>query len=263
MAGWRRLGTHVRAVVDDPGSMVPLARFRSGGWAYAYHGTSSVYAESIERAGLDPLATAELHDTARQVAALYRAVQWGGSDTRGFAVLVPWSLRHDVERAGTSHIYLAERYARAAIFANVAAGEFAQSLLIAIDDLFRFASVPSLREEHADSVVRQARRIGAPLALRRACRSLQNLDAWSAEVEALRPVRDELARRARRHAPVVYLVRLPEEMRARLAYSLWLGAKAVNVKEREGVRGEQRLVDRRLWSALLAETRLVTAQNAH
>src|SRR5207302_5343837 len=100
-----------------------------------------------------------------------------------------------------------------------------------IDGLFRFASEPLLREEHADHLRLEALHIGAPLdahpdfdhEVHHAYRNLKDLRSWSTEVEGLRPWRDQLAERADQHTAVVYLVQLPEDIRPHLTYSQSMG----------------------------------------
>ena len=135
-------------VEDDGSGENPLAHHVPvDGWV-AYHGTSSVFADRIERAGLSPdngLWTAE---DSRATCEVFEKLQWYGLTNGGYVVLGTWGPGRDLSITGRRHIYLAETYTHASGYAHAPAGETSEALLKSLDDLRRFQTDALVRQEH-------------------------------------------------------------------------------------------------------------------
>src|SRR5688572_25036647 len=70
----------------------------------AFHGTSGVNAERIEREGLVQGQVHVAHSELQAIADIYDWMMWHGVNNGGYAVLKPWSIDHD-HRHGTSPIF--------------------------------------------------------------------------------------------------------------------------------------------------------------
>lgn len=179
----------------------------------AYHGTSSVSGEEIERRGFEWRPTFSRNDV-EQVVTLFEHMAWAGKRPAGLAVLRPFTLQHDFDRADSKPVFFAETSLRAARFAtrDFAGGETARALRACELDLRDYLVDPGIW------------RPCSLLATKPACQPSQT--DVQARFEALEPI---LAR-ARQcletfTGGIVYAVRFRPDDLPSLRYSKTMGLK--------------------------------------
>lgn len=185
--------------------------------------------------GLDPRLAPWSTDDARLVCGLFERLHWSGvgsgplgeeKDQRpGYPLLSSWLVNRDLRISGARHIYLAETFSRATLYACATpGGEATQALAKAIDDLAQFGRDGELRLDHAERLRRQLTTVGyivdpsgelqaaragrqgsadSKLAAIKLCKDM----GWLARAkEDLQAIRLRLRNMETEHEPVVYVV---------------------------------------------------------
>lgn len=220
---WLRL---IPIIADDGSGDNPLRPYLPAeGWV-AYHGTSSAFADRIESAGLTADNGVWTPDDCRAVCRVFESLQWYGLTDDGYAVLGPWGPGRDISISGRRHIYLAETFTRASLYARVPLGETSHALVGSLEDLQRFEADEGIRAEHVADLEKKLRRMGfepsgatrhgtPPPALAEPVRTLvnaihltQKIDWLEARNEEFRALRERLELLTVQHRPVVYAVLL-------------------------------------------------------
>lgn len=234
----------IQQLVDD-GSDDPLAPVVGADDWVAYHGTSSAYCESIELHGLTSKSLEWNASDCRAVLDLAEELQWYGLST-AIGNLRNFGLEHDLGKSGARHVYLAEFFARAQLFAELPGGEGLQSILVSIGELDEFAIDEQLREDHAARLAAEMREIGFDLddpdslsgetnewrraklgAYIRAIELASNPLVLGARLESLRPLEQRLGAVIKNHQPVVYAVRLNPELLKDARYASGMAIEVV------------------------------------
>jgi hypothetical protein len=213
------------------------------GWV-AYHGTSSIFASSIETRGLNPRLAIWTRDDCQKVCEVYDTIEWGGSDNPkrgklhgGYPVLRVYVLDYYADFDGVRSLYLSESFARATRYAALPGGETATALLDCLEELVRLEQETDLRLTHIRRLARQFRSVGyeidasyqlrrAPLgrhpsydAKLRAIDLLRNSDWLRARNQEFAELRKRLASALTEGEPVVYAVRVRKQLLADAQYS--------------------------------------------
>jgi hypothetical protein len=231
-------------LVDD-GSDDPLAPVVEADDWIAYHGTSSAYSEGIETEGLDSRVRSWGAADCHAVLDFAEELQWYGIST-AISNLKVFGLQHDLAKSGKRHIYMAEFFARAQLFAQLPGGEGAQAILLAIEELAQFVGNAEIRANHADYLTADMRKMGYDLddaeallreaheqrrsALRGYLRAMElavDPDALEARLAALRSIEARLRAVTQNHQPVVYAVRLDSRLLEGARYDPGMGIEVV------------------------------------
>lgn len=219
------------SVVDDGASDNPLAEFVKDRGFVAYHGTSSAYSESIERHGLSHEHLPFTSEECGRVVEAFRKLEWYGwredpNVGSGIGVLAHWGPSRDRKRSGHRHVYLAETYGRATIFANFPGGETVCALRHSIEQLVDFVERADLRQAHVDRLADWLRRYGytfdasysvtptpavsTPAAQRRldAIAASRDIEWLQRDLVDLAPLLERIRSIAASHQPVVYAIQV-------------------------------------------------------
>ena len=193
----------------------------------AYHGTSILNSQAIERSGFrDDVIDSKLLAGAHEVVEVYSMLGWSGEDPGGFAVLQPWSLGFDVRDGTRRYISFAESALRAALYAtrDFAGGEMRRAIRKSIDDLRRYSADDDVRQRHIDYVSNEREHL-----IRLNAASIPeiptvNLDWLEARLSALAELSDECSRFFQEHAGgVVYAVRFTPDDVSSLTFNNFMG----------------------------------------
>lgn len=208
-----RLASMRLTIRDDPLQPDPLARFRAPDRWYAYHGTSALFATAIDDHGLsrpDDLWSRAEHDA---VIGIYESIQWEGASGGGYPVLAGYARSREL-----GHVYLAETFARATLYASFPGGETTRALVKSLEDLIRLRDDPKLQEVHREYLARNLRLTGYP-AIRVALDRLNDQEWLIVACLQLEPLLQRLIDVTSMHEGVVYLVELSTEVLSGAYYS--------------------------------------------
>lgn len=251
----------IPVVCDDGRARNPLEEYVRGRGLVAYHGTSSAYSQSIEINGLSAdHMPVRAEDCARVVSA-YERLQWFGwrhdpNVGSGISVLAPWGPSRDIKITGHRHLYLAETFARATVFANFPGGETVCALKHCIEQLFEFSERAYLRDAHLQDLAAELEELSdlvhdtgrgpsgvAPSLprieqLRRAVEDTRQFRWLDDERERLRTVLKHLHGIVARHEPVVYAARVEAEVSTpggKIAVSEFVGRSTMGIEVTEPI----------------------------
>lgn len=217
-------------VIGDEGSANPFPTdLRADSWV-AYHGTSDAYAEEIETNGLGHGELPEWFDDTVRLAQLFQELQYAGLP--GGVSTFPFAVNDTERKSGQKLIYLAEDFERACTFALFPGGESINAIRVALDDLRELATISEMQRMHHDHLVRLATQFGGiddttardrhlreaaarswadqslPASVHHALSLLEDPRALEERVRAFDDLWSLAEGIQRRHAPVVYAVRL-------------------------------------------------------
>ena len=168
--------------VAKDGRLFPIAL--SDDLWIAYHGTSSIFEQDIDKTGLHWNTNIGSKEDVKYIVNIFKRMSWCGNHQGGFAVLSAFSLNHDFANADAKPIFLAESSLRALTFAthDFAGGETARALRHCFEDLHQYLISPKLREQHIGALWRQAKStIAIPIP-----QSLENLSDTNVRNEHFR-----------------------------------------------------------------------------
>lgn len=185
-----------------------------------------IFADRVESAGLTADNGVWTPQDCHAVCRVFEKLQWYGLTDDGYVVLGPWGPGRDLPLSGRRHIYLAETFTRASLYAHVPLGETSRALVGSLQDLQRFEADEGIRAKHVADLEGKLRRMGfesdgstrrgtPPPALAEVVRKLvtaihltQKSDWLKARNEGFRPLRERLELLTAQHLPVVYAVLL-------------------------------------------------------
>lgn len=133
----------------DRGDLFP-ASIADDDWV-AYHGTSSLFEDCIEREGISPASSAASDELVAAVVSVYREMEWCGEHGGGYRVLQAYT-PFASERGHP--VWLAESSCRAMLYAtsDFAGGEIVRGVRHAIGDLQEYLVNPAMRTRHEEQL---------------------------------------------------------------------------------------------------------------
>lgn len=195
----------------------------SGNPLVVYHGTSSKYEASIERAGFIPGSSLFSRDEVGAVVDLYDAIGWSGGRGTAFVSLKPFSLDHDFA-GGLKPVYFADTAYGALNYATneFAGGEIARNIRCCMDELWTYATNPEVRERRADD-----ERASRSNYERSPGRKRIGPSELQERLRLLGPLRERAWNASQEHeSGVVYAVRLTIDDVSRVDVNNFMGIKA-------------------------------------
>ncbi|WP_371196072.1 hypothetical protein [Glaciecola sp. SC05] len=129
-----------------------------------FHGTSNIFEESIEKLGLNASTDKVINLSEIQtIIDLFKRLKWYGESPAGFSVLSAYSQKdYETITVEQAPIFFAESSYRASLYAtkDFAGGESVRAAFYALEDLKKFISNKSLRDNHFEDLKKDRNKWG-------------------------------------------------------------------------------------------------------
>ena len=134
--------------IDNPNDdSYPFSKDWYGDHCIVYHGTSSVYSESIEKKGWQINGQTYDKEDFQKICKFFEDISWDG-ETGGKSTLKAYALEGEDEHIFAKPVSFSQEYRTARRYSENAGGESINGLFLGIKDIFNFVKDERLQDEH-------------------------------------------------------------------------------------------------------------------